>query len=162
MKNTAAFSKAVGKNFIGSKNKEDQEEESGSSSGDEQNEPDNDEKEEVEETANPNAKGLNAMQLQLILKHFRMKRVKASSVTATGCDKAAKTDQDFKVLYQALQPRVRAKCSDESCKSGGKKCTYCHNPPPLARKTMAYALWTFSNKLKKNQTLDNDIIEDSN
>jgi hypothetical protein len=162
MKNTVAFSKAVGKNFIAGKNREEEEEMSGSSSGDEQNETDDDEKEEVDDTVNPKAKGLNAVQLQLVLKYFPMKGVKASSVTATGCDRAAKTDQAFKALYQALQQCIRAKCGDQTCKSGGRKCTYCHNPPLLARKTMAYALRSYSNKLKKSEIPDEDIIEDSN
>jgi hypothetical protein len=78
-----------------------------------------------------------------------MKGVKPSSVTATGCDKAVKSD------------RMKAKCANQTCKSGGKKCTYWHNPPYLARNTMAYALRTYSNKLKKNQNPDEDIIEDS-
>jgi hypothetical protein len=82
-----------------------------------------------------------------------MKGVKASSFTATGCggcDKAAKTDKEFKALSQALQQRIRAKCSDQTCKSVGKKYTYCNNPPLLAMKTMAYALHSYNNKLKKN------------
>jgi hypothetical protein len=50
----------------------------------------------------------------------------------------------------------------KTCKFRGKKCTYCYNPPFLARKTMAYALRMYSNKLKKNKNPDEDIIEDSN
>ena len=107
-------------------------------------------------------RGLNPMLLQLVLKHFPMKGVKPSSVTATGCDKAAKSNAEVKALYLALQQCMKAKCGNQTCKSRGKKCTYCHNPPYLARKTMAYALRMYSNKLKKNKNPDEDIIEDSN
>jgi len=129
MKNTAAFSNAVGKNFIAGKNQEDEQQTSGSSSWDEQIESDTEEKEEVEETADPNVRGLNPMLLQLVLKHFPMKGVKPSSVTATGCDKAAKSNAEVKALYLALQQCMKAKCGNQTCKSRGKKCTYCYNPP---------------------------------
>jgi hypothetical protein len=129
MKNTAAFSNAVGKNFIAGKNQEDKQQTSGSSSRDEQIESDTEEKEEVEETADPNVRGLNPMLLQLVLKHFPMKGVKPSSVTSTGCDKAAKSNAEVKALYLALQQCMKAKCGNQTCKSRGKKCTYCYNPP---------------------------------
>jgi len=128
MKNTAAFSKTVGKNFMAKKKEDGDAEMSGSSSGDEHTDSDIDDEDKEDATTDPNARGLNPIQLQLVLRHFPMKGAKASSVTATGCDKAAKIDKEFAALYEALKLCIKRKCSDQMCKSGGKKCLYCRNP----------------------------------
>jgi hypothetical protein len=100
MKNMVVLIKAVGKNFIANKDQDNKSEMSVFSSGDEQLGSENEEKDQVDKTTDPNARGLNPVQLQLVLKHFPMKGVKPSSVTATGCNKAVKSLQAQELFIQ--------------------------------------------------------------